>query len=101
MPSYVREAMRRANEERPGPCHIELPEDVARELASRLPPEALAVIRTDQRCSACPSALSCMMPTRIQPSHGTAAAHHCQFSLLLRLLGELWPMGHRWTRRSA
>lgn len=32
MPSYVREAMRRANEERPGTCHIELPEDVAREI---------------------------------------------------------------------
>ena len=32
VPSYVREAMRRANEERPGTCHIELPEDVAREL---------------------------------------------------------------------
>ena len=31
VPSYVREAMRRANEERPGTCHIELPEDVARE----------------------------------------------------------------------
>lgn len=32
VPSYVREAMRRANEERPGTCHIELPEDVAREI---------------------------------------------------------------------
>ena len=35
VPSYVREAMRRANEERPGTCHIELPEDVARELVCR------------------------------------------------------------------
>lgn len=31
IPSYVREAVRRAEEERPGPCHLELPEDVARE----------------------------------------------------------------------
>ena len=30
--SYVREAMRRANEERPGTAHLELPEDVAGEL---------------------------------------------------------------------
>lgn len=31
MPSLLREAMRRANEERPGSVHLELPEDVARE----------------------------------------------------------------------
>ena len=31
IPAYVREAMRRAEEERPGPSHLELPEDVARE----------------------------------------------------------------------
>ena len=33
MPAYVREAVRRAEEERPGTSHIELPEDVARQQA--------------------------------------------------------------------
>lgn len=31
IPSRVREAFRRAQEERPGACHLELPEDIARE----------------------------------------------------------------------
>ena len=31
MPAYVREAVREAEEERPGPAHLELPEDVAGE----------------------------------------------------------------------
>lgn len=31
VPAYVREAVRRAEEERPGPTHLELPEDVARQ----------------------------------------------------------------------
>lgn len=31
IPSRVREAFRRAEEERPGACHLELPEDIARE----------------------------------------------------------------------
>lgn len=38
MPAYVREAVRRAEEERPGTSHIELPEDVARQQARRLWP---------------------------------------------------------------
>ena len=33
MPAYVREAVRRAEEERPGTSHIELPEDVAHQQA--------------------------------------------------------------------
>ena len=33
VPAYVREAVRRAEEERPGASHIELPEDVARQQA--------------------------------------------------------------------
>ena len=33
VPAYVREAVRRAEEERPGTSHIELPEDVARQQA--------------------------------------------------------------------
>ncbi len=33
VPSLLWEAMRRANEERPGSVHLELPEDVAREQA--------------------------------------------------------------------
>ena len=33
VPAYVREAVRRAEEERPGASHIELPEDVAHQQA--------------------------------------------------------------------
>ncbi|MBF5044531.1 acetolactate synthase large subunit [Aggregicoccus sp. 17bor-14] len=42
VPSAVREAFRRAEEERPGATHLELPEDVARESAEAapLPPSA-------------------------------------------------------------
>ena len=36
MPAYVREAVRRAEEERPGTSHIELPEDVAHQQARRI-----------------------------------------------------------------
>ncbi len=38
VPPLMREAMRRANEERPGSVHLELPEDVAREQARPFPP---------------------------------------------------------------
>lgn len=49
VPSYVREAMRRANEERPGTCHIELPEDVARETVRvRSKREQQACARADE-----------------------------------------------------
>ncbi len=37
VPHLVREAFRIATEEKPGPVHLELPEDVAREDADRLP----------------------------------------------------------------
>ncbi len=35
---YTREAFRRAEEERPGACHLELPEDVAGEEVGPTPP---------------------------------------------------------------
>jgi acetolactate synthase I/II/III large subunit len=38
IPSIVREAFRVAQEERPGPAHLELPEDVAAEGAPAIPP---------------------------------------------------------------
>lgn len=41
VPSLLREAMRRANEERPGSVHLELPEDVAREKVRTHPGMAL------------------------------------------------------------
>ena len=37
IPSLVREAFKRAEEERPGATHLELPEDIARELCSATP----------------------------------------------------------------
>jgi acetolactate synthase-1/2/3 large subunit len=37
IPSIVREAFRVAQQERPGPVHLELPEDIAAEEASRMP----------------------------------------------------------------
>src|SRR5258708_12762610 len=37
IPTLVREAFRIAVEERPGPVHLELPEDVAAEEAGRVP----------------------------------------------------------------
>ncbi|MGI9427049.1 MAG: acetolactate synthase large subunit [Bythopirellula sp.] len=37
VPSRVREAIRRAEEERPGATHLELPEDIARESADEVP----------------------------------------------------------------
>ncbi|HYI02995.1 acetolactate synthase large subunit [Hyalangium sp.] len=42
VPSAVREAFRRAEEERPGATHLELPEDVARELVEASPLEPSA-----------------------------------------------------------
>src|SRR5215831_20754588 len=38
VPSIVREAFRVAQEERPGPVHLELPEDIAAEAAPPIPP---------------------------------------------------------------
>ena len=38
IPSIVREAFRVAEQERPGPVHLELPEDIAGETASAIPP---------------------------------------------------------------
>src|ERR1700756_410430 len=38
IPSIVREAFRVAQQERPGPVHLELPEDIAREEVPELPP---------------------------------------------------------------
>jgi acetolactate synthase-1/2/3 large subunit len=38
IPSIVREAFRVAQQERPGPVHLELPEDIARETAPAIPP---------------------------------------------------------------
>src|SRR5580700_3659226 len=38
IPSIVREAFRIAQQERPGPVHLELPEDIAREETADLPP---------------------------------------------------------------
>ena len=40
IPSRIREAFRLAEEERPGAAHLELPEDIARELTSAAPLEA-------------------------------------------------------------
>lgn len=40
IPARVREAFRRASEERPGACHLELPEDVARETTDARPMQA-------------------------------------------------------------
>ncbi len=40
IPSRVREAFRLAEEERPGACHLELPEDIAREETDERPLEA-------------------------------------------------------------
>ncbi|MCC5868983.1 MAG: acetolactate synthase large subunit [Gammaproteobacteria bacterium] len=45
IPSRVREAFRRAQEERPGACHLELPEDIAREEGSGAPIPASQVRR--------------------------------------------------------
>lgn len=45
IPSVVREAFRLAAEEKPGACHIELPEDVAREEVDGLPMEIHQVRR--------------------------------------------------------
>jgi acetolactate synthase I/II/III large subunit len=41
IPSIVREAFRLAQQERPGPVHLELPEDIAGETAPEVPPVAL------------------------------------------------------------
>jgi len=38
IPSTVREAFRMAQQERPGPVHLELPEDIAAEVAPDMPP---------------------------------------------------------------
>ena len=38
IPSIVREGFRVAQQERPGPVHLELPEDIARETAPAIPP---------------------------------------------------------------
>jgi acetolactate synthase-1/2/3 large subunit len=38
IPSIVREAFRVAQQERPGPVHLELPEDIAEEKAPEIPP---------------------------------------------------------------
>ena len=38
IPSIVREAFRVAQQERPGPVHLELPEDIAAEAAPAIPP---------------------------------------------------------------
>ena len=38
VPSIVREAFRVAQEERPGPVHLELPEDIAAEAAPAISP---------------------------------------------------------------
>lgn len=48
VPAYVREAVRRAEEERPGTSHIELPEDVARQQARsmRLSYQSCAICRS-------------------------------------------------------
>ncbi len=48
IPAYVREAVRRSEEERPGAVHLELPEDVAHEMVRSRhascfdPPHAIA-----------------------------------------------------------
>ena len=45
VPARVREAFRRAEEERPGAVHLELPEDIAREDASGLKPLVASLTR--------------------------------------------------------
>ena len=55
IPTVVRDAFRVAQEERPGPVHLELPEDIAGEEAKDLPIDPEASDRHSGRASACAS----------------------------------------------
>jgi hypothetical protein len=80
VPSYVREAMRRANEERPGTCHIELPEDVARELVCLTgPPHQQACARADNMHKCHPPADAPQeMPTSARATRLRATEFACR-----------------------
>ena len=74
MPAYVREAVRRAEEERPGTSHIELPEDVAHQQARRsLRPRAAPRHRRARSRNAC----ACAHAPHHEPGkwHGRRCGH--------------------------
>ncbi|MBF0282943.1 MAG: acetolactate synthase large subunit [Magnetococcales bacterium] len=64
IPSLVREAFRRAEEERPGACHLELPEDIAREMCEARPLQKIAHRRPAPDARAIENAAHLLMAAR-------------------------------------